>query len=112
MEEIAPRYLLDLHLEVAVGNMTARGRSQDLSTSGIGAYIPRELEIGQFVSILVRNPFKQEDYRLGAVVRNRKGFRYGLEFSNVRTAQQEILEELCNRLGNLSSLKPVSDFDA
>jgi hypothetical protein len=112
MQEIAPRYQVDLRLEVAVGNRKALGRSQDLSLSGIGAYIPCELEVGQYVSILMHVPFKHEHMDFGAVVRNRSGFRYGLEFSNVRKPPQAVLEEICTTLGNLSSLGPISTFDA
>ncbi len=111
MEDVAPRFELDLHLEVSVGSTTALGRSMDLSISGIGAYIPRELEIGQFVSLYMRLPFKRADLTCGAIVRNRSGFRYGLEFSSVRMAQQEFINEICNTLDNLSSLKNL-EFDS
>jgi hypothetical protein len=111
MESAAPRYELDLHLEVSVGSATALGRSRDLSVSGIGAYIPCELAIGQFVNLFMRLPFRRVDLTCGAVVRNRSGFRYGLEFSNIRMAQQEFIAELCNTLSNLSSLKNL-EFDS
>lgn len=105
METNAPRYDLDLHLEVAVGNSMAIGRSRDLSVSGIGAYIPCELQVGQYVNLSMRLPFKRQDLSCGAVVRNRSGYRYGLEFSNIRLAQQEFIAEVCTTLNNLSSLK-------
>ncbi len=50
-EQAAPRYDLNLHLEVSVGNETTVGRSKDLSVSGIGAYIPYELAVGQYVNL-------------------------------------------------------------
>lgn len=103
-EGIAPRYDLDLRVEVSVGNDTATGRSRDLSVSGISAYIPWELEVGQHVNVFMKVPFKQQDLLCGAVVRNRSGYRYGLEFSNVKLSQQEFLWEVCNTLSNLSSL--------
>ncbi len=108
---IAPRYDLDLHLEVSVSGETSVGRSRDLSVSGIGAYIPCELEIGQYVNLHMRVPFKQRDLMCGAVVRNRSGYRYGLEFSNVKSTQQDFLHEVCNTLNNLSSLKNL-EFDS
>jgi hypothetical protein len=111
MESVAPRYELDLHLEVSVGSTTALGRSRDVSISGIGAYIPCELAIGQFVNVFMRLPFKKANLSCGAVVRNRSGFRYGLEFSNVRMAQQEFINEICSTLNNLSSLKNL-EFDS
>ncbi len=103
-EQAAPRYDLDLHLEISVGNDTTTGRSKDLSVSGIGAYIPFELEVGQYVNVFMKVPFKQSDLVCGAVVRNRSGYRYGLEFSNVKFAQQEYLEQVCSTLNNLSAL--------
>jgi hypothetical protein len=111
MESVAPRYELDLHLEVSVGSSTAQGRSRDLSVSGLGAYIPCELAVGQFVNVFMRLPFKRADLTCGAVVRNRSGFRYGLEFANMRMAQQEFVAEICDTLSNLSSLKNL-EFDS
>lgn len=112
MQEIDLRYQVDLRVEVAIGNKRAPGRSQDLSLRGIGAYVPCELEIGQYVDMLVRIPFKQEDLRFGAIVRNRKGYRYGFEFSTLQRPHQEFLEEICATLSNLSSLDPISAFQA
>ncbi len=108
---IAPRYDLDLHLEVSIAGETSVGRSRDLSVSGIGAYIPCELQVGQYVNVFMRVPFKQRDLMCSAVVRNRSGYKYGMEFSNIKSSQQEFLHEVCTTLSNLSSLNNL-EFDS
>ena len=71
----------------------------------MSAYIPCELAIGQHVRLQLRVPFKSDDLELGAVVRNRDGFRYGFEFRDVRFAQQATLVEVCETLKNLEHLR-------
>lgn len=105
-DEIPPRYQCDLRLEVVAGNTKTLARSHDVSLLGIGAYIPCELQVGQYVDILMRVPFKHDDITFGAIVRNRRGYRYGLEFSNMRRPHQDLLEGLCNTLSNLGALSP------
>lgn len=112
MHEIAPRYLVDLRLEVAIAGKKTLARSHDISLHGIGAYIPCDLDIGQYVDIVVRIPFKHDDLSFGAIVRNRRGYRYGLEFSKLRRPHEEFLEEFCSTLSNLSSFEPVSAFES
>lgn len=103
---VPPRYQCDLRLEVMAGNTKTLARSHNVSLLGIGAYIPVELQVGQYVDILMRVPFKREDLTFGAIVRNRSGFRYGLEFSNLRRPHQELLEGLCDTLDNLGAISP------
>ncbi len=105
-EQISPRYQIDLHLEVTTGTKKTTARSHDISLEGIGAYIPADLEVGQYIDILMKVPFKPEDLTFGAIVRNRKGYRYGLEFSCLRRPHQELLEGLCDTLSNLGALSP------
>jgi PilZ domain len=106
MQQISPRYQVDLRLEVVAGTRKLLARSHDVSLEGIAAYIPCELEVGQYIDILMKVPFKREDLSFGAIVRNRKGYRYGLEFSNLRRPHQDLLEGLCDTLGNLGSFSP------
>ncbi len=108
-DHIPPRYQCDLRLEVRAGTQKTLARSHDVSLAGLGAYIPCDLQVGQYIDILMRVPFKQEDLMFGAIVRNRRGYRYGLEFSNLRRPHQDLLEGLCSTLSNLASLSP---FDA
>lgn len=76
-----------------------------MSIGGVSAYIPSELEVGQHVHLLLRVPFKSEELELGAVVRNRSGYRYGFEFRDVRFQQQDTLREVCETLRNLDHLR-------
>ncbi len=102
---IAARFPVDVRVQVCVGDRTSFGWSEDLSTSGVSAYIPCELEIGQHVKLQLRAPFKSDELELSAVVRNRAGFRYGFEFRDIRFADQEMLVEVCETLKNLEHLR-------
>ncbi len=102
---IAARFPVDVRVQVFAGDKASFGWSEDLSTSGVSAYIPCELEIGQHVRVLLRAPFKSDELEVGAVVRNRAGFRYGFEFRDIRLSQQDMLAEICETLKNLEHLR-------
>lgn len=103
--EIAARFPVDVRVQVLAGDSTSFGWSEDLSTSGVSAYIPCELAVGQHVRLQLRVPFKSDGLEVGAVVRNRAGFRYGFEFRDVRFTQQETLTDVCETLKNLEHLR-------
>ena len=55
-------------------------RSFELSEGGMSVYAPDVLEVGTFVMVALSLPPEERALRLRAVVRNRRGFRCGLEF--------------------------------
>lgn len=76
-------YLLDTKPQLA------NGRLQDISEGGIGVYAPVEFEIGSTVEIEFSIPRIRAPFRVHAVVRNRLGFRYGLEFQAISKVQRD-----------------------
>jgi len=81
-----------LAIKVA-GGISYRGFSRDASVAGIGVIVCGTLGIGETVSIVCQAPDGKELLRLPAIVRNRCGFHYGLEFLNVNAEQDRAIRE-------------------
>ncbi len=76
-----PRIVVDMSVRVftdATGNSLARGH--DISCGGMSLYTPLELEVGDGIKVAFELPHSRMRFGLSAVVRNRDGFRYGIEF--------------------------------
>ena len=56
------------------------GRGTQLNKGGVALYAPLELEIGERVELEFPDPASVPPLRIGAVVRNRAGYAYGLQF--------------------------------
>lgn len=67
----------------------ANGRLQDIGEGGLGVYAPVELETGSTVEVEFTIPRSRAPFRVRTVVRNRLGFRYGVEFLAISKAQRE-----------------------
>lgn len=84
---------LSLRVRIPAGSgqeyMLAHGR--DVSQGGMAVYIPVEIEIGQTVLLELILPLLQDPLSLSAVVKNRTGFKYGVEFTGVTPEQQQTI---------------------
>jgi hypothetical protein len=56
------------------------GRGTELSEGGVALYAALELEIGDRVEVELTDPDSGPPLRIRAVVRNRAGYFYGLQF--------------------------------
>lgn len=89
------RYAVSLSLRVRVKTgsgyeyMLAHGR--DVSQGGMAVYVPFELEIGDTVLLQLIFPVLNEPVLLSALVKNRTGFKYGVEFVNPTPLQQKTI---------------------
>ena len=63
-------------------------RSCELSEGGMSVYAPDPLEVGTFVMVAFSLPPEEKALRLRAVVRNRRGFRCGLQFVDPPAAER------------------------
>jgi hypothetical protein len=95
-----PRYKVDLRLKVtlpqkpgAAGRNFTFGQGSDVSEGGMAAYIPSELNVGEVVGIEFVLPYSKETISLRAEVRNRNGFRYGLEYVLISEAHQALMRK-------------------
>lgn len=89
------RYAVSLSLRVRVPTasgqefMLAHGR--DISQGGMAVYVPVELEIGETVLLELVFPLVQEPVMVSATVKNRLGFKYGVEFIEPTAGEQETI---------------------
>lgn len=98
-----PRYKVDLRLKVTlpgttVGRNFTFGQGSDVSEGGMAAYIPAELNVGDVVGIELVLPYAKETITLRAEIRNRNGFRYGLEYVLISEDHQQLLRKSLHAL--------------
>lgn len=91
------RYRVDVRLKITSWKDGAKsivfGQGSDVSEGGMAAYIPAELDKGENVDIEFTLPYgaSKEPVVLKATIRNRNGFRYGLEYVLVTEKVRESL---------------------
>jgi hypothetical protein len=94
------RHKIDVRLKVSFANDgkndSAFGRANSLSRGGLGAYIPCSIPVGTSVRLELTFPYSSTEAKLDAVIRTCEGFRYGLEFTRVSDAMQEMIVKNCN----------------
>ena len=66
-------------------------QGSDISEGGLAAYIPLELAQGESVEIEFIFPYSKSTVRVVAVVRNKNGFRYGMEYSKIDPTDWDLL---------------------
>ncbi|MFB3812826.1 MAG: PilZ domain-containing protein [Terriglobales bacterium] len=90
----APRLPLDelLKLTRPSRGKDVYGRVRDIGDNGLGAVVPEELEVGEAVTLKCDLP-NAPGWTVQAVVRYRRGFHYGFEFTNLSSADCERLRE-------------------
>jgi PilZ domain len=95
-----PRYKLDVPIRAIAatpGKTTiVDGRGRDISEGGMLIFAGMELQITDSIEVEFTPPFA-EPIRVPAIVRNRNGFYYGVEF--LRTSADDV--EGVTRLGEV-----------
>jgi hypothetical protein len=66
-------------------------RSYVMSEGGMSVYAPESLEIGTHVLVEFRLPESSRELRLRALIRNRCGFRCGMEFVEPAAADRMLI---------------------
>ena len=92
-----------VHLDISVqvlteGGAITFGRSHDVSRKGMSLYFAIELEVGAPIRVRFTLPNSRLALDLKAVIRNRVGFRYGVQFAEATAAE---LEEIARVAGIL-----------
>jgi hypothetical protein len=94
------RHKIDVRLKATFKQdgkvITTFGRANALGQGGIGAYIPSSLAIGTTLLLELTFPYTSAEVKLSAVVRNCEGFRYGLEFLDLRDELRTMIVANCN----------------
>ena len=95
----AKRYQTDFRVWVTLpasrGGTRHSGQTVDIGTFGLGICCAVALEVGHRVGLEFTLPGSTQVLQLGAIVRNRRGFHYGLQFLNISPAQQQAIARTC-----------------
>ncbi len=67
-------------------------RTYELSRGGMSVYASESLEVGTLVWVGLSLPTATTDFEIKAVVRNRRGFRLGMEFVNLPIKEAVAIE--------------------
>ena len=78
-------------------------RTYVMSEGGMGVYAPGSLEIGTHVLVEFSLPGTSRELRLPALIRNRCGFRCGMEFTGLAASDRSLIR---------SYLRPVVNEDS
>lgn len=93
------RFKVEVRVKVVLPNRGAiYGQGSDISEGGMALFVPTELETGQTVQAEILLPYCREKVMLRGVVRNRDGFRYGVEFSALSDHEKLLIERVCRAL--------------
>ena len=63
-------------------------RSYEMGPGGMSVYAPEQIELGALVVVGFALSASEQALRFHAIVRNKRGFRYGLEFVDVSDAER------------------------
>jgi hypothetical protein len=110
-----PRFPLDLRIKVnfKVNKITQRAlvKTIEIATHGISISSPVPLPLDSQVELEILLPGTKIPLRVWAVVRNKSGTRYGVEFLSTTDAQRDEISEFCTgRKSAASAELPVDTF--
>jgi c-di-GMP-binding flagellar brake protein YcgR len=89
------RIALEMRVELYAGKREPRlyGRAVDLSEGGLSILTVDDLRIGEQLPIAFTIPQTNERFQFESVVRTKEGYKYGLEFLNVKQEERRELAE-------------------
>jgi len=99
-----PRYKLDVRVRVSVPRtgQLIHARSADISEHGLAFFAPLELELKEAVELEFTLPYSRHPQRCAAMVRNRSGYRYGVEFEHLSATARQAMARACTALALLT----------
>jgi hypothetical protein len=110
-----PHYRLDTPVCLIVGRPDkvhlVNARLRDISEDGVAVFAGIELAIDSEVQIEYTPPFNRGPVRVHAVVRNRRGYIYGLEFLPRDGVEEQILLTLKAMLLSTGTLVVVGSLE-
>ena len=96
------RYKLDLRGKIVYRrnglNQSAMARGQDLSEGGMAMFVPIDFHQEDTLEVEFTLPHSRLPLRIQAIVRNKDGHHYGLEFLNLTEAQKQEIIRMCERM--------------
>ena len=89
------RFKLDLPLRVVVERKDrttiVSGRGTEISECGLAVFAGIELNLGDCISVEFTPPYSGKPLRVTAIVRNRSGYNYGVEFETQTDDQKQLV---------------------
>ena len=95
------RYELETELKAAilgVERREMRGRSLNINQGGMAGIFVDGWDVGTSVNLQFSVPIATTPVRVKGVVRNRTGYRYGFEFSDLSPEERETIRRTCRTL--------------
>ncbi len=97
-----PRYIVDFRVKVSFvlqgEAQSATARIRDMSAGGLSVHSPFELPEDTEITLDFFAPGERDPFLLCALVRNRRGFRFGLEFHSLSHEQRAKVQRFCDFL--------------
>ncbi len=102
-----PRYRLEVPLRI-VAQKTAKtvivqGRGNELNEGGMAVFAGIELALQEEVAVEFTPPYSGDPIRVRAIVRNRKGYSYGVEFLTRTIDDHQNVDQIRTVLRGLGS---------
>ncbi len=98
----SPRYSVDVRLRLIISQggkkVVVHGRGNDISENGMAMFVAHDLEVGTRAEVEFTLPYSRQPLRVGATLRNRNGYRYGVEFMTLSPPQHAEILRLCKAL--------------
>jgi PilZ domain len=97
----APRFPVEMRVRVLAkktANSNWFGQASDISEYGMALMVPTELAIGTILDIEFTLPTTRHKLLVVAEIKNRKNFRYGVEFQFPTKHQREAILKACRML--------------
>jgi hypothetical protein len=93
-----PRFKLDVPVRVVAQResktLIVNGRGNEVSEGGLAIFVGMEARLTERLWVEFTPPYSSEPLRVPAVVRNRSGYRYGVEFDAENPDEQEKVARL------------------
>jgi PilZ domain len=105
-----PRYKLTMPVRVVLPHTydtrLIYGRGTELNEGGLAVFAAVELDVGQQVEVEFTPPYSGHPVRVRTIIRNRKGYFYGLEFHVTTPQEAEHVAHVRSILSALGSRIP------
>ncbi len=102
-----PRYRIDVPVRVVVQKpdktLIVNGRGMELNQGGLCIFVGLELRVGQRVDIEFTPPYNGQPLRARGTIRDRDGYKYGLEFLANSQEDKEQVQQIRQVLQVLGS---------
>ncbi len=102
-----PRYKLEVPVRVLAQKRgktsIAQGRGNELNEGGMAVFAGIELAVDEEVALEFTPPYSGQPIRVRCLVRDRKGYCYGLEFLTVTVDDHQSVTQIRNVLRGLGS---------